>query len=445
MDTVVELPIVPGRALIHEQGWQSWSPTTIYPVGTRAHRPANEQNRVMSYRPEVRQPDLAYQGEGLLAIDPGDGSAVTIVAAADGRCRVPSIRAEVVGAAVRVSSDGDVEVITDDGVGGGIDAALARWADRLVRRWSLPTVRPAPTTWCSWYHYFTEVTEADIDENIAAIDRLELPVEFIQLDDGYQAEIGDWLELSDRFASLEEIVGRIRATGRRAGLWVAPFLVGGRSRIAAEHPDWLVTANGEPIDPGRNWGQRLAVLDTTHPGAQDYLCEVFSTLRDLGVELFKVDFVYAGAMPGHRHGDATAIEAYRHGLRIIRESIADAYLLGCGAPMLPSVGLVDAMRISADTAPHHEPESGDLSQPSSRAAELTGAGRAFMHGRFWANDPDCLLVRPSIERRQQWAAHVERFGGLRSSSDRIDELDHWGLETTRRLLAESPTATFIPS
>jgi alpha-galactosidase len=76
--------------------------------------------------------------------------------------------------------------------------------------------------------------------------------------------------------------------------------------------------------------------------------------------------------------------------------------------------------------------------PTRRAAALTGAARAFQHGRFWVNDPDCLIARPAVERREQWAEHVERHGGLRGSSDRLRDLDDWGLETTRRLLASPP-------
>ena len=54
------------------------------------------------------------------------------------------------------------------------------------------------------------------------------------------------------------------------------------------------------------------------------------------------------------------------------------------------------------------------------------------------NDPDCLIVRPGVERREEWAAVVERYGGLRASSDRIADLDEWGLATTRRLLGTPP-------
>jgi alpha-galactosidase len=119
----------------------------------------------------------------------------------------------------------------------------------------------------------------------------------------------------------------------------------------------------------------------------------------------------------------------------------DAYLVGSGAPILPSAGLVDAMRVSADIAPQYEPDGGDPSRPSQFGATLSTVGRAFQHGRFWVNDPDCLIVRPAVERRAEWSDVVERYGGLRISSDRIADLDDWGLNTTRRLLSEVPPPT----
>ena len=92
------------------------------------------------------------------------------------------------------------------------------------------------------------------------------------------------------------------------------------------------------------------------------------------------------------------------------------------------------MRVSPDTAPASAPMEGDWAMPGSAAAVLTGAARQWQHGRFWVNDPDCLIVRPEVENREEWAAHVARVGGLVGSSDRLNDLDGWGLDTTRRLL-----------
>ena len=177
-----------------------------------------------------------------------------------------------------------------------------------------------------------------MDENLAAILEREVPVDVVQLDDGYQAEIGDWLELSDRFRSLAGMVERIRAGGLRAGIWIAPFLVGSQSRLAAEHPDWLVRDSDDlPVQALRNWGQDTYPLDVTHPDVQEHLATVFGWFTGIGIDLFKIDFVYAAALAGRRHdAHLTDEQAYRDGLDQVRAAIGpDAYLLGCGARCFP--------------------------------------------------------------------------------------------------------------
>jgi alpha-galactosidase len=436
-ETFAEVGVVvcdPRTARVYEHGWQSWSPTTTYRLGDRPYRPSGEKAQMLCYRPGRVVPEGCFQGEGLLAVQEAAGGRVHVFAARPGGDAVASIRARVQDATVVVASDGDVDHLTDDGAD-GIAGALGRWGEGFAGAVGVGAIRPAPTIWCSWYHYFTGVREQDVLDNLGMMDELELPVDVVQLDDGYEAEIGDWLALSGRFQSVRDLVARVRDRGRRAGIWTAPFLVGERSRLYAEHPEWVVAG----ASAGHHWDQELFALDTTHPGAAEHLQHVFSTLRGFGIDFFKIDFVYGGALEGRRHQDAHPVAAYRRGLRLIRDAVGpEAYLLGCGAPILPSVGLVDAMRVSPDTGPVYEPVGGDLSQPSVRSAIVSGVGRAWQHGRFWVNDPDCLLARPQVEHREEWAVHVERYGGLRGSSDRLRDLDAWGLQTTRRLLSTVP-------
>ena len=424
------------KARVYEHGWQSWSPTGTYPATATSSRPSDGRVNAVHYRGRDL-PGEGFQAEGLLALDPGDGGAVRVWSAPDPTREVPSIRACARQGRLVVSADGAVNESTHDS---GVWTALAIWADGFAQQVGVAPLHSQPPLWCSWYHYFAEVREADIVENLAAAGLLGLDIRVVQIDDGWEAEIGDWLERSPRFPRpMAEIAKRIRATGRRAGIWTAPLLVGDRSRLAREHPDWLVRG----ADAGRNWDESLLALDVTHPDAAAHLEHVFRTLTEWGFDFFKIDFMYSGALEGGRHSDADGIAAFREALRIIRNAIGpNATLLGSGAPILPSVGLVDAMRVSPDTGPKYEPEAGDVAAPSQRSAVLAGRARAFQQGRFWINDPDCLIVRPTVERREAWADHVERFGALRSSSDRLRDLDTWGLETTRRLLRPASVEPF---
>ncbi|MFE7761967.1 glycoside hydrolase family 36 protein [Streptomyces sp. NPDC057438] len=432
---VVSVPVDTGTARVHEEGWQSWSPSGSYALDATPYRPTGDNWATVCYRPGVTVPAGTFQGEGLLALDPGDGTPVRLWAAPDPVREVPSIRLVVRDGVAEVGADGPVKEWT----GTDVQTVLGEWAAGL----GLAAPRPAPTVWCSWYEYFTSVTEDDIHENLRAMDTLDLPIDVVQIDDGYQKALGDWLTLSGRFRSRAGIADTIRARGRRAGIWTAPFLVDPSSTLAAEHPEWLVRdEDGGPTHAGHNWGHALYVLDTTHPGAAAYLTEVFTTLSSEGYDYFKVDFLYAGALDGVRHADMDALTAYRRGIELIRDAIGpDAYLLGCGAPILPSLGLFDAMRVSPDTAPHRRPEADDHSQPGQDAAEFTGAARQWQHGRLWINDPDCLMARPAVETRERWAAHVEATGGLMASSDRLLSLDTWGVDTTRRLLTKGAEAS----
>lgn len=427
---------------VFEMGWQSWSPTAVYPVTGTSVRPARPAFQIF-YRPETPAPTTGFQGEGLLAVQPAADSPVHVYGLPDGRVEVPSIRAQLRERELVVSADGAVEATVDDGPD-GMYGALARFAERYTARVGRPSLRPVPPIWASWYQYFTEFTQQDLDRNLDAMERLELPVGIVRIDDAFQAGIGDWLVPSDGFGSLDGMVKGVVDRGRRAGLWCAPFLVGEHSRACAEHPEWLVRdAAGVPVEAQFNWGQHCYVLDVTHPAAADYLRRVFTEYRNWGTTYFMVDFLYGGAIPGRRYADVDAVTAYRSGLELIRQSVGeDTAVQGCGAPMFPSIGYVDTMRVGADIAPHYAAIDGELANPGGEAAIVSTVGRAFTQGRFWLNDPDCLVARPEVERREQWAEVVERYGAVRISSDGLDELDDWGLETTRRLLVPSRTEPF---
>jgi alpha-galactosidase len=412
------------RASVYEHGWQSWSPTGLHPAAGTSQRPHAWQ-QTMRFRPETPPPSQGFQAEGLLLVDPGEGAPLRVYAAESPRVAVPSIRARLEGGTLVVMADGPVSIST---VPGRLEDALAGMGDKLAASMGVE-LREAPTVWCSWYHYFLDVTQHDIVENLEEIDAHDLPVDVVQVDDGWNTCVGDWLTLSDRFTSLGDLAARIRGSGRRPGIWLAPFIAGADSDLAREHPEWLLG------DAGHNWDQALLGLDLTHPGVQGYLRQVFEGLREKGFDYFKLDFLYGGALPGDRHQEQTPVAAYRTGLQVIRDAVGpESHVNGCGAPILPSIGLVDAMRVSSDTYDPTDADNGEDVLRGQRSIEA----RAWQHGRLWVNDPDCLVARPRFARRDAWASVILQYGGLRSASDRIRDLDERGLETTRRVLSTAP-------
>lgn len=432
--TALELPVDPRTALVYEHGWQSWSPAGVHRVTATSPRPKRERWQTMAFRPERPAPATGFQGEGLLAIQPETGAPVTIVASPDPRVEVASIRLGVRDGVAVVTADG--AVVTSEH-GPDLVGALEEHADTLARHLGVPdggTTRTLGTGWCSWYGYYHDVTEQVVLDELALVEQHGLAVDTIQLDDGYQTGIGDWLDRrTDAFPRpLAELAARIADSGRSAGIWTAPFLVGADSQLAADHPDWLVEG---ALASDHHWGQPIRVLDVTHPDAAEHLTEVLATLTSWGFSYHKVDFLYGGALPGRRHADVTPLEAYRIGLELLRGAIGEeAVLLGCGAPLLPSIGLVDAMRISPDIDASFAPPLGDVSQPSGQGAVLMGRARAYQHGRWWVNDPDCLMLRPGVERRELWATELAAHGGLAVSGDPLAALDADGLAWTRELL-----------
>jgi alpha-galactosidase len=437
MNEIGCIPVRPDLARVYVEGWQSWSPAGLFPASAPPPPVTNPESLVIDCQYGRSARKGVFQGSGLLAVDPGDGGPPVVFGAVDAASRVPVIQAVLRGDRLVVSSDAPVAQRSDDGPG-GILGALGRWADRLGP--GAGRLRPVPAVWCSWYQYYELVTAPDVAANLDSMASFDLPVEVVQIDDGYETCPGDWLSVRPGFGDLPALVRRIRDTGRRAGIWIAPWLVGRSSKVFSDHPDWVVTdpVSDEPVYAGSVVRDACSALDLTHPAAAGYLVDVLRTMRGWGIDYFKIDFCYAGAHQG--------VGVYREGLRLIRSAIGpEAMLVACGAPTLASVGLVDAMRIGPDIAAVYESADGLLTTPSQRNATRNVMGRIWQHGRFWVNDPDCMMLRPSVERREDWAAVVARFGGVRASGDGLDQLDSWGLATTRALLRPSPVEACTPA
>lgn len=326
--------------------------------------------------------------------------------------------------------------------GGGAGDLLATYA-ALVKRAHRPAINVwNPVGWCSWYHYFGRLGWPDVLENLdlAAADREAFPFDVVQVDDGYETEIGDWLSPKPGYPDLGGLGRAIRAKGFQAGIWAAPFSAAETSRLFAEHPDWMVSEAGRPKPCYRGWDRTIYALDTTHPEVKRWLDGTLRALTKAGFAYLKTDFLFAAAMPGGRHKAVTPVQAYREGLRIIRRAAGRSFILGCGAPLLPSVGLVDGMRVGEDTAPYWRTKPSGFQGPNAFFALKNALMRQFMHRVFWLNDPDCLLLRGretelTRNERELYALTAGALDNMLLDSDRLALLGASEKDLLRRALA----------
>ena len=317
-------------------------------------------------------------------------------------------------------------------------AMIDRYAGEVAAEMHARVPDHVPTGWCSWYYFYNRVSEADVLSNLEAMQRDKHPAEYVQIDDGYQSHTGDWLVPNAKFPSgMASLAERIRGAGYRPGLWLAPLLLNEESATLRDHPEFaLKTTAGETLFV-ETWLGRCAVLDCTHPGAEAWLREVVRTVvRDWRYEYLKLDALAFAAVPGskvryHAPGTTAAMNL-RRGLEIIREAAGDeTFILGCTCHFGPAVGLVDAMRVGPDV----KETWFDGTNPSAKHAMRITLQRNWMHNRWWANDPDCLIVRDSdtaLDARETrfLAAAIVLSGGMMVASDDLAKLS-----TTRRDMA----------
>ena len=264
-----------------------------------------------------------------------------------------------------------------------------------VRRWRHARVSSeTPIGWWSWTVYYGAINEGEVLSNgdWQAEHLKSLGYKYFQIDEGYQYARGEFATPNaTQFPDGLRFVGHhLTGEGLTFGIWTAPFEVTSRAWVYEHHKDWLVhNAKGDPIPLGEVWDQKtdvLYALDTTHPGAQQYMRDTYRKLvREWGVRFIKLDFMDTTAIEGyHYRPNTTALEAQRIGLQVIRDAVGEEVILDKdGSPMLNPVGLVDTGRISADTGHSFE---------RTKNAASGIAARFYMQRNFFVNDPDAFNV-----------------------------------------------------
>lgn len=313
---------------------------------------------------------------------------------------------------------------------GEYDAVFDRYFDAMNIK---PLTDRKIKGYTSWYNYYQNISEDIILRDLEAIGKRSDLVNTFQIDDGYQTAVGDWLSIDKKkFPNgMKPVADKIHEKGLKAGIWLAPFGAQRGSKIAAEHPDWLVkNKKGKPVIVGANWGG-FYPLDIDNQQARDYIKGVFDVvLNQWGFDLVKLDFLYATAVvPMH---NKTRGQLAYESIDFLRECVGDKQILGCGVQQMPCFGKVEYMRIGADMSlgwkhslirknMHRE----DVSTPN---AIHNSVYRRCLNKRAFLCDPDVFLLRKTNihftpQQQRVLAKFIKLFGEVLFVSDNVDDYD----------------------
>jgi hypothetical protein len=326
---------------------------------------------------------------------------------------------------------------------------LEAYADAIAKANEIE-LRPVTCGYCTWYHAgaLNEKAMAKLadfcEENLT-----KFGFEVLQIDDKWQISNRDFTSHRPDGpypGGMKPTADKIRAAGMTAGIWFIPFGWDHERPVFEDHQDWFVhRETGEVYDV--YWAGDC--LDMTHPEAREFLREVVSRItREWGYKYIKVDGLWTGLAakilyPEPTYGDdnlgdavfhdpgKTNIEAYRDGLKLVREAAGDdVFILGCNIAqnmrtLGASFGLVDGMRVGRDI--------GAALEQIKPCAEM-GSRLYFFHNRVWYNDPDCLMLRPplTLDQARAWGSWIAVSGQLNLVSEWLPRLPSERLEVVKR-------------
>ncbi len=284
-----------------------------------------------------------------------------------------------------------------------------------------------PSGWCSWYYYYQDVDEKEIERNAKWIaDNLkDYGARYIQIDDGWQGkghgsgDNRDWTTIDKRFSGgMDKLAAYIKSLGLKPGLWLAPH---GQSNpeVVGKNPGAFILS--DDTSASKTWEGNYLVDPSTSAGL-DYLKNLFATLAGWGYDYFKIDGQpivideYHQKKSFMRHPSDNADSLYRATIETIRRTIGNnRYLLGCWGIPLDGIGIMNGSRTGDDV---------DLGWGGFNAALDATMQYYFLHNIVWYCDPDVMLLRYplTLNQARAWATLQGLTGEALMASDRMMDL-----------------------
>ena len=418
---VDEVPVDPATARVYAEGWQSWSPATWHSATATGRVPGEDlgaPDAVPAGDPVTAE---GVQGEGLVVVDPGTGAP---------------------GALLRHDRPGRGADHPDDGW-----STTGCWCAAAAPS----TSREHPDGESALVAY-GDVLAATVPRRLPPPTGVVLLVPLLRGGHGRRRPRGrarprrarprrrrgaGGRRVEPRARRGAAARGAVRIAGgawwTRCGRRGAGPASGWHRSSSARTPPWPAsTPTGWSDRPAGTGDSYLVGLDLTHPGVQELLVDALRRLLDLGVDYLKLDFLYAGAVPGPAPGGR------RPGSRLPSGPRAGARR--GGARRLPG-GLRRAAPAEPRPRRRHAGLPGHL--PRGRRGRLDRAAGADATGRPGVAAGPAVGERPRLRRGPTVLLRSGSGGrgppvawaGCARSRTAWPTSTPWGLDTVRDLVA----------
>jgi alpha-galactosidase len=158
----------------------------------------------------------------------------------------------------------------------------------------------------------------------------KLGFKWVTMDDGWQTSEGDWKPNPEKFpngdADVRALVDKIHSEGFSAQLWWAPMSVSPKSKLFAEHPDWLLL---DPTGSRRkiSWWNSYYLCPAYPPVVKLHQEIARKAIRDWGFDGLKIDGQFLNAVPPctnpahHHRRPEDSVEAVPYFFKAISDAV----------------------------------------------------------------------------------------------------------------------------
>ncbi len=233
---------------------------------------------------------------------------------------------------------------------------------------------------------------------------------------------GNWLldNFNEMPEGLEKFTEKLSEKGFKHGVWMSPFWFFKESDGNFERcKDFLVKdKNGEPIinemawcwkyddDDKPNYHYQKCTLDGTNPKTIEYVKELFTKYREIGIRYYMLDFLDINPDADYYNKSLTPVQSGYNILKTVRDAAGDETHLQTAVSSSPGfTGIINAARIGRDFGEGRHIDRDELNDfknathvfhdmhySNLKYFLINTACNYFTHQKSYMNDMNCLMI-----------------------------------------------------